>query len=38
MNRGEHMDEDTRAKLDLARKEVLEAMRSQKKGRENANG
>lgn len=37
MNRGEDMDEDTKNKLDLARKEVLDAMRSQKKGEQDAN-
>jgi hypothetical protein len=37
MNRGEQMDEDTKNKLDLARKEVLDAMRSQKKGEQDAN-
>jgi len=37
MNRGEQMDEDTKNKLDLARREVLDAMRSQKKGEPDAN-
>lgn len=37
MNRGEEMDEDTKKKLDLARKEILDAMRNQKKGDSDAN-
>jgi hypothetical protein len=37
MNRGEQMDEDTKNKLDLARKEVLDAMRSHKKGEPDGN-
>ena len=37
MNRGEHMDEETKNKLDLARKEVLDAMRRQSKGEQDAN-
>ena len=37
MNRGEEMDEETKKKLDAARKEVLDAMRSQKKGGQDAN-
>ncbi len=37
MNRGEQMDEETKRKLDLARQEVLEAMRSQRKGGQDAN-
>jgi hypothetical protein len=36
MNRGESMDEETKHKLDLARKEVLEMMRRQKKGDQDA--
>lgn len=36
MNRGEQMDEETKRKLDLARQEVLEAMRSQRKGGQDA--
>ena len=36
MNRGEHMDEETKKNLDLARKEVLDAMRSQMKGEQDA--
>jgi len=37
MNRGDEMDEETKAKLDLAREEVLEAMRRQRKGQQDAN-
>jgi len=37
MNRAEQMDDDTKKKLDLARQEVLDAMRSHKKGAEDAN-
>lgn len=36
MNRGEDMDEETKKKLDLARKEVLDAMRRQRKGEQDA--
>jgi hypothetical protein len=36
MNRGEQMDEETKQKLDLARKEVIELMRRQQRGREDA--
>jgi hypothetical protein len=37
MNRGEQMDEETKSKLDLARKEILDVMRRQKKGGQDAN-
>lgn len=36
MNRGEDMDEETKKKLDLARKEVLDAMRNPRKGEQDA--
>lgn len=36
MNRGDEMDEETKTKLESARKEVLDAMRKQRKGQQDA--
>jgi hypothetical protein len=36
MNRGDEMDQETKNKLDLARREVLEAMRRRRKGQQDA--
>ena len=38
MNRGEPMDEETKSKLDIARREIFDMMRKQKKDEQDANG